>query len=143
MFGAYLRTADGEAYTAAFSLGYNRGSPAVYANDGSTGITWPSGDLALKTSFDGTGTLRERGEWLPYRTSPFTLEKPGTATLWIRFNYVNNNAMPTRWQVDDVFIEPYNTPVDVLVGTKLQVGMPLVYHSLARCLEIVAMTTDT
>lgn len=128
VFGAYLRTADGDGYTAAFSLGYNTGEPADYANDGSTGIKWSSPDLALKTSFNNIGFLTERGEWYRYTTMPFTVSKRGKVTVWIRFNFVNNNSMSTRWQVDDAFIEPCK-PGDRSATTppRPTAGMPLSY----------------
>jgi hypothetical protein len=137
VFGAYLRTADGDAYTACFSLGYNFGDPVAYANDGSTGIHWTSSNLGLKTSFDGTGFLTERGEWYRYQTEPFTLREPGKVTVWIRLNYANNNSMRTRWQIDDCFIEPYSKPsptdstsdvrnirIRVAAGSPLQYPLP-------------------
>jgi len=137
VFGAYLRTADGDAYTACFSLGYNFGDSAPYSNDSSTGIRWTSPDLGLKTSFDGTGFVTKRGEWYRYQTEPFTLDKPGKVTVWIRFNYANNNSMHSRWQVDDAFIEPYTRPspteeasskhrirYQTRIGTPLQYPLP-------------------
>lgn len=107
VFGAYLRTAGGAAYTGCFSLGYSLEGDRPYADDNSTGITWTRSDLGLKTSFDGTGDLTKRGEWLPYQTAPFTLTSRRRVSVWIRFNYVNNGPMPAKWQVDDAFITPY------------------------------------
>lgn len=112
-FGAWLRTVEGDAYTAAFSLGWNAGEPAAFANDSSTGITWTRDNLGLKTSFDGTGTMRARGEWTRYETEPFEVASAGPHTVWIRFNFANNNSMRTRWEVDDAFVEsvePAETP---------------------------------
>ncbi len=110
VFGAWLRTADGAAYSAMFSLGFSFGRDAAYAHDGSTGIHWTQHNLAVRTSFDGTGGLKERGEWMRYRTSPFTLERRGEVTVWVRLNFANNHEMPARWQVDDAFIEPWPGP---------------------------------
>lgn len=101
VFSAHLRTADGDAFTAAFSLGWQMG-PAVFAGDSSTGIHWTAPDLSLCRSFDGTGTLGERGEWARYETGAIEVAKTVRVTVWIRFNYANNNSMRTRWQVDDV-----------------------------------------
>lgn len=106
VFGAWLRTADGAAYSAMFSLGCSPGREAAYQHDRSTGIEWTAHTLAVKTSFEGTGGLKERGEWMQYRTDPFTLTVRGEVTVWIRLNFANNHDMPARWQIDDAFIEP-------------------------------------
>lgn len=106
-FSAMLRTADGHLYSAAFSLGVNIGMPAAYANDASTGITWSRHDLAMAR--DTLRGVRERGEWCRYGSEPFIVHRAGPVTLWIRFNYVNENQFLTRWQVDDVMVERVRT----------------------------------
>lgn len=113
-FSAVLRTADGHLYSAAFSLGVNIGTPATYANDESTGITWSRHDLAMAR--DTLRGVRERGEWCRYATEPFIVERAGPVTLWIRFNYVNENQFLTRWQVDDVMVERVRTEQQQLVS---------------------------
>lgn len=100
---AMLRTAEGHLFSAAFSLGMNIGPPAAYANDDSTGIIWTRHDLAMAR--DTLRGVRERGEWSRYATEPFVVDRPGPVTVWVRFNYVNENQFLTRWQVDDVAIE--------------------------------------
>jgi hypothetical protein len=102
-FQAYLRTADGALWAGAFSLGWSLSDPPRYAHDDSSRIHWKSG-LAVKTAL--VGRLPERGEWWPYSTDPFTLDAAGAVTVWIRFDYVNENQMDTRWQVDDAAIVP-------------------------------------
>jgi len=102
---AMLRTAGGHLFSAAFSLGVNIGPPAAYANDNSTGIRWTRHDLAMAK--DTLRGVRERGEWCRYASEPFTVDRAGPVTVWIRFNYVNENQFLTRWQVDDVAIEPF------------------------------------
>jgi hypothetical protein len=52
------------------------------------------------------GRLPERGEWWQYQTDPFTVEEAGPVTVWIRFDYVNENQFDTRWQADDAAIIP-------------------------------------
>ncbi len=101
-FAARLRTADGDLFSAAFALGVNLGPPAPYAHDGSTGIRWTRPDLAVRR--DTLRGLRDRGEWAEYRTDPFTLVEPGPVTVWIRFDYANENQMRARWQADDARI---------------------------------------
>lgn len=103
-FAAWLRSADGHLYSAAFALGVNLGLPAPFAHDGSTGIRWTSGDLALRRSH--LRDARTRGEWARYETDAFELAASGPATFWIRFHYANENQMDARWQVDDVEIVP-------------------------------------
>jgi hypothetical protein len=103
-FSAWMRTAEGHLFSAAFSLGVNPGPPAPFANDGSTGIRWTRDDLAMRRSF--LRDVKGRGEWSCYCTDPFQVDRPGTVTVWIRFNYVNENQMEARWQVDDVAIVP-------------------------------------
>lgn len=133
VFGAYLRTAGGDAYTASFSLGFNHGETATYSNDSATGITWTGPDLALKTSFDGKGFLIDRGEWHRYRTEPFTLGKRQRVTVWIRFNYANNNSMRTRWQVDDAFIERHRPPAQAQIADRQRsIGAPLRFPEHGR-----------
>lgn len=130
VFGAYLRTAGGAAWSGSFSLGYNMGKPATYANNGSTGIKWTAHNLAVRNSPHGTGGLAERGEWLAYRTEPFTIDKRSEVTVWIRFNYSNNHDMHTRWQVDDAFIEPFTSAARTTtppVRVKPTAGSPLVF----------------
>lgn len=100
-FRAYLRTADGAQWGAAFSLGWSLGDRAEYAHDDATGIHWTTG-LAVKTAI--VGRLPERGEWWPYFTDTFTLDRAGPVTVWIRFDYVNENQFESRWQVDDAAI---------------------------------------
>jgi len=107
-FTAWLRTADGDFYSTAFSLGVNLGPPARYANDGATGIRWTRSDLAMRRS-----RLRgpsERGDWARYSTEPFELPRPGPVTVWIRLNYINENQMRARWQVDDAAIVAVTEP---------------------------------
>lgn len=99
---AMLRTADGHLFSAAFSLGVNPGPPATYAHDDSTGIRWTRHDLAMAR--DTLRGVRERGEWCRYESEPFIVDRSGLVTVWIRFNYVNENQFLTRWQVDDVAI---------------------------------------
>jgi len=108
-FSAWLRTAEGSLYSAAFSLGVNLGPPAAYAHDDSTGIRWTGRDLAMSRSF--LRDARSRGEWSRYETEPFELRQAGSATVWIRFNYANENQMQARWQADDAAILPAE-PVD-------------------------------
>ena len=76
---------------------------AEFLEDGSTGITWTRHDLAMAR--DTIRGVRERGEWNRYASEPFAVDRPGPVTVWIRFNYVNENQFLTRWQVDDVAIE--------------------------------------
>ncbi len=102
---AMLRTAEGHLFSAAFSLGVNIGPPAAYANDDSTGITWTRHDLAMAR--DTLRGVRERGEWSRYTSEPFTVDRSGPVTVWIRFNYMNENQFLTRWQVDDVAVVPF------------------------------------
>ncbi len=103
-FCVWLRTADGNRYSAAFSLGVNLGAPARYAHDGATGIRWARHDLAVRRS--ELRGARERGDWALYATEPFQLDQPGPVTVWIRFNYANENQMRARWQADDAAIVP-------------------------------------
>jgi len=102
-FSAYLRTADGACWAGAFSLGWSLGDRPKYAHDDSTGIHWTTG-LAVKTAL--VGRLPERGEWWRYLTEPFTLDRAGPVTAWIRFDYVNENQFDARWEVDDAAIIP-------------------------------------
>lgn len=102
-FAAWMRTAEGHLYSAAFALGVNTGEAARYADDESTGIHWTRGDLAMSRTF--LRDVRSRGEWARYTTEPFALREAGPVTVWIRFQYVNENQMRARWQVDDAAIE--------------------------------------
>ncbi|MGQ9651794.1 MAG: hypothetical protein ACUVXJ_16950 [Phycisphaerae bacterium] len=115
---AMLRTADGHLFSASFSLGVNIGLPAVYANDDSTGIRWTRHDLAMAS--DTLRGVRERGEWCRYESEPFTVVRAGPVTVWIRFNYTNENQFPTRWQVDDVAIEPFKAAADMVRPTAVK-----------------------
>jgi len=112
---AMLRTADGHLFSASFSLGVNIGPPVAYANDDSTGIRWTSHDLAMAR--DALRGVRERGEWCRYESEPFSIDRFGPVTVWIRFNYANENQFLTRWQVDDVAIEPLRTDAEMVRPT--------------------------
>jgi hypothetical protein len=101
-FSAWLRTAEGHLYAAAFSLGVSRGPSVRYAHDDSTGIQWTARDLAWKRSH--LRDVQVRGEWARYATEPFTLEESQPVTVWIRFNYANENQMQARWEVDNTAI---------------------------------------
>lgn len=98
---AMMRTAEGDLYAGAFSLGVNLGPPAANAHDGSTGIRWKH-NLATRSAL--LGGVSERGEWSLRHSDPFELSRPGPVTIWIRFDYANENQMNARWQVDDVAI---------------------------------------
>lgn len=100
-FSACLRTAGGVRWTGGFSLGWSLSDQPKYAHDDSTGIHWKTG-LAVKTAL--VGRLPERGEWCRYFGDPFTLHRPGALTVWIRFDYVNENQFDARWEVDDAAI---------------------------------------
>lgn len=101
-FSAWLRTAAGSLYSAGFSLGVSMGPAGDYADDASTGINWTP-NLATRNS-ERRG-VRERGEWTRYHTDTFTVKEAGPVTVWIRFNYTNENQMRARWQVDNAAIE--------------------------------------
>lgn len=107
-FRVWLRTADGVLFAGAFSLGVSLGPHVAYAHDGSTGIIWTQCDLALRTG--EIGDVRRRGEWAPYETAPFALDRDGSVTVWIRFHYANENQMRARWQADNAAIVPDVSP---------------------------------
>lgn len=109
-FSAWLRSAEGHLYSATFSLGVNLGPAAAYAHDGSSGIQWTRHDLAMSRSF--LRGVSDRGEWSRHATEPFDVPVEGPVTVWIRFNYVNENQMQARWQADDVAIEPVTADVE-------------------------------
>ena len=102
-FSAMLRTAEGHLYSAAFSLGVSQGAHAEYADDDSTGIRWTRTDLGMKR--DELRAPVDRGDWARYATEPFVLDEAGPVTVWIRFNYANENQMDARWQADGARIE--------------------------------------
>jgi len=106
-FCGWLRTAGGHLYAAGFGLGVSFTDNPQYAHDNSTGIRWTAHDLGMRRS--ELRGVRERGEWARYTTEPFSLKQAGKVTLWIRFNYLNENQFLTRWQVDDVSIEAVST----------------------------------
>ena len=84
-------------------MGVSRGAAAEYAHDASTGIRWTRPDLGMKR--DEFRAPVDRGDWARYATEPFVLDEPGPVTVWIRFNYANENQMDARWQADDARIE--------------------------------------
>lgn len=102
-FAAYLRTLEGDLFAAAFALGYSLGDAPRYAHDASTGIRWTRQDLAMRR--DEKRGPEARGEWARYATEPFTLDREGPVTVWIRFNYANENQFLARWQADDAALE--------------------------------------
>lgn len=102
-FTARLRTAAGHLHAASFSLGVSLSATADYRHDGSSGITWTR-DLARRRS--ETGGKEERGEWTVCSSAPFELRETGPVTVWIRFDYANENQFETRWQADDAAIVP-------------------------------------
>lgn len=107
-FGAWLRTADGDAWSAAFRLGWSTRSPPEYAHDDSTGIQWSRQVLAYKT--DRLGTLEDRGEWNWHETELFEVREGEAVTVWIRFDYVNENQFHARWQADSAAILAADPP---------------------------------
>ena len=126
-FSAWLRTAAGGHYSATFRLGMNPGQPADYANDDSTGIRWSRSGLGVRRA--DLGGVEIRGEWGRYETEVFEVDESGPVTVWIRFDYANENQFETRWQVDDVAItaagdEPSttktHTPCATMKPTRLQ-----------------------
>jgi len=102
-FGAYLRTADGDCWSGAFSLGYSLDGTTKYAHHDSTGIQWTQHNLAMRG--DPNGDYREWGEWQRRETDAFEIKKKTRVSLWIRFNYVNQHATNVRWEIDDATIE--------------------------------------
>jgi hypothetical protein len=114
-FGAWLRTADGDAWSAAFRLGWSTVTPPRYAHDGSTGISWSREALGEKR--DRLGTLRDRGEWVWYETDPFEIRDEEKLTVWIRFDYVNENQFYARWQADNAAVLRVDDSAGALLGT--------------------------
>ena len=102
-FGVFLRTADGDGWSGAFSLGVATNGTSEYAHDDSTGITWTGHDLAMRG--DPSGDYPEWGEWKRHTSAPFKLTEMSTVSVWVRFNYVNQHQMNVRWEVDDAVIE--------------------------------------
>lgn len=109
-FAAWLRTRLGALYSAGFSLGIQEGE-AEYADDDATGIRWSERNLAEKTAL--TGTPEATGDWQREFSPALVVEETGPVTVWIRFNYLNENQMNARWQVDDTaLVRQVVEPVD-------------------------------
>lgn len=97
-FSCWLRTREGALWSAAFSLGIQSG-PAEYAHDDSTGILWSEHNLGMKSEW--AGIPQKTGDWYQHSSPSLEVAEPGEVTVWIRFNYVNDNDMTSRWQADD------------------------------------------
>lgn len=142
-FGAYLRTAGGDPWSGAFSLGYAVNGTTDYAHDGGTGIVWTTKPLAMRG--DPNGDYTEWGEWQWCQTPPFTLSERTEISVWIRFDYVNQHQTNVRWEADDAAIVPVEreetAPLPLAAG-KLTEGSSVIREDIRDFRLEVEMPSD-